>query len=84
MMVTVLGIATIIGMMANDHPRNGGQSRDHLEDFDHFGEGGLPRGGDHPRNGDNHRNGDHLRDGGRLRVFYHPKGWLLNHGSEES
>ena len=48
-MVTVLGIATIIGMMANDHPRNGGQSRDHLEDFDHFGEGGLPRVGDHHR-----------------------------------
>ena len=28
--------------------------------------------------------GDHSRDGGPLRVFYHPKGWLLNFGSIES
>ena len=43
-MVSVLGMATIIGMMANDHSRDGGHPWDRLEDFDHFGEG------DHPRN----------------------------------
>ena len=45
-MVTFLGMATIIFMMTNDHSRDGGR----LEDFDHFGEGHLPRDGDHPKN----------------------------------
>ena len=51
-MVTVLGMAmaTIIGMMTNDHSRDGGHLWGHLEDMDHFGEGHLPRDGDHPNN----------------------------------
>ena len=68
-------MATIIGKMANDHPRDGGHPWDRLEDFDHFGEGDLPRDGGHPKNGDHHR------DYGSLREFYHPKGWLPNFGS---
>ena len=43
--VTVLRIATIIGMISNDHPMEGGNSWDHLEDFDHFGYGDLPKNG---------------------------------------
>ena len=34
---SVAGMATIIGKMANDHPRDGGHPWDRLEDFDHFG-----------------------------------------------
>ena len=71
-------MATIIGKMANDHPRDGGHPWDRLEDFDHFGEDDLPRDGDHhAKNADHHRDGNHPRDGGCLRDFYHPKGWLL-------
>ena len=77
-MVTVLKIATIIGMITNDHSRDSGHPLDCLEDFDNFWEANLPRDGDHPKNG------DHTRDGGRLKDFYHPKGWLLNFGSIES
>ena len=68
-------MVTIIGMMANGHPW------DRLYDFDHFGEGDLPRDGHHPKNGDHHRDGDHHIDCGCLRDFYLPKGWLLNFGS---
>ena len=57
-------MATIEGMMANDHHRDGGHPLDCLEDFDHFGEGDLPRDGDHPKNGDHQRDGDHPRNGG--------------------
>ena len=42
-MVSVSGMATIIGMMANDHPMDGGHPWDCVESFDHFGEGDLPR-----------------------------------------
>ena len=75
-MVTVLGKATIKMV-------DGGRPGDRLEDFDHFGEGDLPRDGDLPKNGNHHRDGDHPRDGGCLREFYHPKGLLLNFGSVE-
>ena len=44
-MVSVPGMVTIICMMANDHPRDGGHPWDRLESFDHFGEGDLPRDG---------------------------------------
>ena len=64
-------MATIIGMMTNNHSRGGSHPWGCLEDFDHFREGDFPRGGDHPR------------DNGYLRDFYHPKGWLLNFGSIE-
>ena len=73
-------MATIIGMITNDHSRDGGHPWHRLEDFDHFGEGDLPRDGDYPMNGDHHRDGDHPRDGGCLRIFtilwdgYFPKG----------
>ena len=83
-MVTFLGMAPIISMMANDLPRDISHPLDRLEDFYHFGEGDLPMDGDHPKNGDHHRDGDHPRDGGCPRDFYHPKGWLLNFGSVES
>ena len=76
-MVTVLGMATIKSMKANDHSREGGHPWDRLEDFDHFGEGDLPRDDDHPKNGEHHRDGDHPIDEGCLRAFYHPKGCLL-------
>ena len=38
-MVTVLGMAmaTIIGMMTNDHSRDGGHPMGRVEDFDHLG-----------------------------------------------
>ena len=49
-MVTVLRMATIIGMMTNDHSRGGSHPWGCLEDFDHFGEGDLPKDGDHPKN----------------------------------
>ena len=71
-MVSVPGLVTIIGMMANDHPRDGGHPWDRLENFDH------------PKNDDHHRDGDHPRDDGCLRDFYYPKGWLLIFGSVES
>ena len=45
-------MATIIGMMTNDHPRDGGHPLDRLEDFYHFREVDLPRDGDHPKIGD--------------------------------
>ena len=77
-MVSVPGMGTIIGVMANEHPGDGGYPWDRLEDFDHFGEGDLPRDGNH------HRDDAHPRDGGCLRDFYHLKGWLLNLGSIES
>ena len=77
-------MVTIIGMMANDHPRDGGHLWDCLENFDHFGEGDLPRDGDHPKNGDYQRDGDHPREEGCLMDFYHPKGWVLNFESVES
>ena len=48
-MVSVQGMGTIIGMMVNDHSRDGGHPRDRLEDFDHFGEGDHPRHGDHSK-----------------------------------
>ena len=67
-----------VGIMANDHPRDGSHTWDRLDNFDHFWEGDLSRDGDH------HRDGDHPRDGGCLREFYLPKGWLLNFGSVES
>ena len=54
----------------------GGHPGDHLEDFDHSGEGGLTRDGDHPKKGGDHRDGDHPRDGGCLRDIYHPKGMV--------
>ena len=82
-MVTILGMATIVGMMTNDHLRDGGHSWGRLEDFEHFGEGDFPKDGDHPKNGDHHKGGDHPRDSGCLRDFYHPNGWLLNFGSIE-
>ena len=47
-MVSALGMATIIGMMANDQSRDGGHPWDRLEDSDHFGEGDLHRDSDHP------------------------------------
>ena len=47
-MVSVLGMVTIIGMMANDQSRDGGHPWDCLEDFDQFGEGDLHRDSDHP------------------------------------
>ena len=47
-MVSVLGMVTIIGMMANDQSRDGGHPWDCLEDFDKFGEGDLHRDSDHP------------------------------------
>ena len=68
----VLRMATIIGMMTNDNPRDGGYPWGNLEDFDHFGEGYLPKDGDHPKNGDQHRDGDPPRDGGHHQDFYHP------------
>ena len=85
-MVTVLGMVmvTIIGMITNDHSRDGGHPWGCLEDLDHFGEGHLPRDGDHPNNSDHHRSIDHPRDSGCLRDFYHPKGWLFNILSVES
>ena len=52
-------MATIIGMITNDHSRDGGHPWGCLEDLDHFGEGHLPRDGDHPNNSDHHRSGDH-------------------------
>ena len=58
-------MATIIGMMTNDLPRDGAYSPDRLEDFDHFGKGDVPRDGDHPISGDHHRDGDGAR-GGRI------------------
>ena len=67
-----------------DHPMDGGFPLDRLENFDHFGEGDLPRDSDHLKNGEHHRDGDHPRDEGCLMDFYHPKGWLLNFGSIES
>ena len=36
-MVSVPWRVTIIGMMANDHPMDGGIPWDRLENFDHFG-----------------------------------------------
>ena len=83
-MVTVLGMATIIFMMTNDHSRDGGHHWGRLEDFDHFGEGHLPGDGDHPKNSDHHRGGNHPKNSGCLRDFCHPKGWLLDIGSIES
>ena len=80
-MVSVQGMSTIIGMMANAQSRDGGHP---WESFIDFGKGDLPRDGDHPKNGDNHRDGDHPKDDGCLRDFYHSKGWLLNFGSVES
>ena len=65
-MVTVLGMATIIGLMTNDHSWDGGHLWGRVEDFDDFGEGDLPRDGDH------HRGGHHPRDSGCVREFYHP------------
>ena len=49
--VTFLGMvmATIIGMITNDHSRDGGHPWGCLEDLVHFGEGYLPRDGDHPK-----------------------------------
>ena len=47
-MVSVQGMATIIGMTAHDQSRDGGHLWDRLEDFDPFGEGDLHREGDHP------------------------------------
>ena len=82
--VRVPGIVTIICMMANDHPKDGCHPWTCLENFDHLGEGNLPRDGHHPKNGDQNMGGDHHRDGGCLRDFYHPMGWLLNFGSVES
>ena len=76
-MVTVLGMATIIGMMTNDHFRDGGHPWGCLEAFDHFWEGYFPRDGDH------HKGGYHPRDSCCLDL-YHPKGWLLNFGFVES
>ena len=75
-----LRMVTIIGMMTNDDPRDGGHPWDLLEDFSHFGEGDLPKDGDHPKNGDQRRDGESPRDGGHLQDFYHPKGWLPNFG----
>ena len=49
-------------MIANDHPRDGSHPWDRLKDFAHFGEGILPKDGDHPKNGDQHRDGDHPRE----------------------
>ena len=71
-------MATIIGMMTNDHPRDGCHPWDRLEDFDHSGEGNLPKNGDQRRDGDPPRGGGHLQD------FYHPKGLLLNSWSIET
>ena len=68
----------------NDYPRNGGNPEHRLEDFDHFGEGDLPRDGYHTKKGGHHRDGGHPRDGGCLRDLYYPKGWLLNIWSVES
>ena len=48
-MSQVPGLVTIVDLMANDHPMDGGIPWDHLENFYHFGEGDLPRDGDHPR-----------------------------------
>ena len=62
-------VATILGMMINNHPRDDGHPWDRLKDFDHFGKDELPRDGDPPKNGDRHRDGDHPRDGGCLRIF---------------
>ena len=70
--VNVLAMTTIIGMMANDHPGDGGHPWVCLEDFDHFVEGDLPGDGDHPMKGGHHRDGVHPRDGDCLREFYHP------------
>ena len=36
-MVSGPGLVTIIGMMANNHPMDGGIPWDRLENFDHFG-----------------------------------------------
>ena len=47
-MVSVSGMVTIIGMMANDHSRDGDHPWDCQENFDHFLEGDLLRDGDHP------------------------------------
>ena len=69
-------MVTIIGMMANDHPRDDGHPWDCLENFDYFGDG------DHPKNCDHCRY--YPRDGGCLRNFYHTKGWLLDFGSVKS
>ena len=77
-------MATIIGMITNDQSRDGGHPWGCLEDLDHFGEGHLPRDGDHPNNSDHHRGGDHPKDSGFLRDFHHPKEWLLNFGPVES
>ena len=69
--MTILGMVAILGA-------------GRLENFDHFGEGHLPRDGGHPKNSYHHRGGDHPRISGFLRDFYHPKGLLLNFGSVES
>ena len=45
-------MATIIVMMTNDHSKNGGHPWDPLEDFDHIGEGDLPKNGNRPKNDD--------------------------------
>ena len=47
-MVIVLGMATFIGMMANDQYRDGGHPWNRLEDFDDLGQGDLHRDSDHP------------------------------------
>ena len=51
-MVTLLGMAmaTIIGMMPNDHSGDVCHLWGRLADLDHFGKGHLPRDGDHPNN----------------------------------
>ena len=77
-------MATIIGMIANDHPRDGGHPWDRLKNFDNFWDGDPPGDSEHAMDGDHPRNADHPRDGGCLNVFYHPKGWLINFGSVES
>ena len=54
-MVTFLEMAAIIGMMTNDHPKDGGHPLDRLNDFDPFWEVDFPRDGDRSKNGDHHR-----------------------------